>query len=106
MAAGPAAIPPGDQRARRLRGRRRARRVRQARRLRGGRRGAGRHARAPLPGETVSTQPGTPLPCSAAELRGLFLFEKLTGDQLDWLCREGRVLLAGPGPVYTEGEPA
>jgi signal transduction histidine kinase len=39
-------------------------------------------------------------------LRQLFLFEKLTDDQLSWLCREGRVLVADPGPVYTEGEPA
>jgi signal transduction histidine kinase len=46
------------------------------------------------------------LACSAAELRGLFLFEKLTDDQLAWLCREGHVLLADPGPVYTEGDPA
>ncbi len=47
-----------------------------------------------------------PLPCTADELRGLFLFEKLTADQLDWLCREGGVVLAEPGPVYTEGDPA
>jgi signal transduction histidine kinase len=46
------------------------------------------------------------LTCNAGELRGLFLFEKLTDDQLAWLCREGRVLLADPGPVYTEGDPA
>jgi len=44
--------------------------------------------------------------CSADELRGLFLFEKLTDDQLGWLCREGRVLVVEPGPVYTEGDPA
>ena len=44
--------------------------------------------------------------CSTAELRGLFLFEKLTDDQLAWLCREGRVELAEPGLVYAEGEPA
>jgi signal transduction histidine kinase len=44
--------------------------------------------------------------CSADELRGLFLFEKLTGEQLAWLCREGRVELAQPGPVYAEGDPA
>jgi signal transduction histidine kinase len=44
--------------------------------------------------------------CSAEELRGLFLFEKLTDDQLAWLCREGRVELFGPGPVYAEGDPA
>jgi signal transduction histidine kinase len=50
--------------------------------------------------------PGPPAECSAAELRGLFLFEKLTEDQLDWLCREGQVQLAQPGPVYAEGDPA
>jgi signal transduction histidine kinase len=46
------------------------------------------------------------MPCSAAELRGLFLFEKLTGDQLDWLCSRGHVELIEPGPVYAEGTPA
>ena len=53
-------------------------------------------------------QPAPPQPetCSPEELRGLFLFEKLTDEQLEWLCREGRVQLAEPGPVYTEGEPA
>jgi signal transduction histidine kinase len=44
--------------------------------------------------------------CSADELRHLFLFEKLTDDQLAWLCQEGRVIVAEPGVVYTEGEPA
>jgi signal transduction histidine kinase len=52
------------------------------------------------------SQPKAPAPCNAAELRGLFLFEKLTDDQLDWLCREGQVTLAEPGPVYAEGDPA
>jgi len=47
-----------------------------------------------------------PTGCSADELRSLFLFEKLTGDQLEWLCRRGRVELFEPGPVYTEGERA
>ena len=47
-----------------------------------------------------------PEPCSPEELRGLFLFEKLTGEQLAWLCREGRVELFEPGPVYTEGDAA
>ena len=46
------------------------------------------------------------LPCDADELRSLFLFEKLTGEQVDWLCREGRVELFPPGPIYAEGEPA
>jgi signal transduction histidine kinase len=45
-------------------------------------------------------------PCQPDELRSLFLFEKLTPDQLDWLCREGRVETFEPGPVYTEGDPA
>ena len=44
--------------------------------------------------------------CSADELRGLFLFEKLSDEQLAWLCREGRVIVAEPGQVYTEGESA
>jgi signal transduction histidine kinase len=47
-----------------------------------------------------------PTSCDADELRRLFLFEKLTDDQLAWLCREGRVMVAAPGPVYAEGEPA
>ncbi len=44
--------------------------------------------------------------CSADELRKLFLFEKLTDDQLAWLCEQGRVELAEPGPVYIEGDAA
>ncbi len=47
-----------------------------------------------------------PLACSPDELRRLFLFEKLTDDQLGWLCAQGRVELIPPGPVYTEGDPA
>ncbi|MDQ1750529.1 MAG: hypothetical protein QOE71_1585 [Pseudonocardiales bacterium] len=46
------------------------------------------------------------LPCDPAELKTLFLFEKLTEDQLEWLCREGRVEAFEPGPVYTEGADA
>lgn len=53
---------------------------------------------------TTVTPP--PAGCSAEELRTLFLFEHLTADQLDWLCREGRVEQTGPGPVYAEGDPA
>jgi signal transduction histidine kinase len=45
-------------------------------------------------------------PCDPAELRSLFLFEKLDDDQLDWLCREGRIETFEPGPVYAEGDPA
>jgi len=44
--------------------------------------------------------------CSADELRALFLFEKLTDEQLDWLCRHGRVEVVDAGRVYAEGEPA
>jgi signal transduction histidine kinase len=44
--------------------------------------------------------------CSAAELRKLFLFDKLADDQLAWLCQEGRVVVVEPGRVYAEGEPA
>ena len=47
----------------------------------------------------------TPRP-SADELRALFLFEKLTDDQLAWLCQQGRVISVGPGLVYGEGESA
>ncbi|SFF89935.1 Histidine kinase-, DNA gyrase B-, and HSP90-like ATPase [Actinacidiphila alni] len=46
------------------------------------------------------------LPCSVEELRSLFLFEKLTDEQLDWLCRRGRVQMEEPGFVYKEGEAA
>jgi len=49
---------------------------------------------------------GAQVTCSPAELRGLFLFEKLTDDQLAWLCREGRVEYVEPGLLYAEGEPA
>jgi signal transduction histidine kinase len=46
------------------------------------------------------------LRCSADELRTLFLFEKLTGEQLAWLCSHGHVERIEPGQVYAEGEPA
>ena len=48
----------------------------------------------------------TQLSCSVDELRTLFLFEKLTDDQLEWLCERGHVELLEPGPVYAEGDPA
>jgi signal transduction histidine kinase len=59
-------------------------------------------------GASPSSDPAgeTSARCSAEELRGLFLFEKLTDDQLAWLCREGRVVSVEPGMVYTQGEPA
>ena len=46
------------------------------------------------------------LTCSVDELRTLFLFEKLSEDQLQWLCERGHVELIEPGPVYAEGSPA
>ncbi len=55
---------------------------------------------------TTSAAPQSPAQCSAAELRELFLFEKLTDDQLDWLCREGTVISTQPGMVYVEAERA
>jgi len=55
---------------------------------------------------TTPEAPAASSLCSAAELRELFLFDKLTGDQLAWLCEHGTVIATGPGPVYAEGEPA
>ena len=46
------------------------------------------------------------LPCDPEELRRTFLFEKLTDEQLAWLCREGHVEQLPAGRVYTEGEPS
>jgi signal transduction histidine kinase len=47
-----------------------------------------------------------PALCSPDELRTLFLFEKLTDEQLGWLCQAGRVEVVPTGPVFAEGEPA
>ncbi|MGW5202487.1 ATP-binding protein [Streptomyces spiralis] len=49
---------------------------------------------------------GHPMPCSPREIGSLFLFEKLSPEQLGRLCAAGRVERFEPGPVYTEGEPA
>ncbi len=46
------------------------------------------------------------MPCSAAEIGSLFLFERLSSEQIDRLCSEGRVELFDPGPVFTEGDAA
>jgi signal transduction histidine kinase len=52
------------------------------------------------------SEAGEVLECGVDELRTLFLFEKLTEDQLQWLCERGHVELIPPGPVYAEGAPA
>ncbi|WEO99275.1 ATP-binding protein [Streptomyces sp. FXJ1.172] len=49
---------------------------------------------------------GRIMPCSPKEIGSLFLFEKLSAEQLGRLCSEGRVELFDPGPVYTEGDTA
>jgi len=46
------------------------------------------------------------LQCGPDELRTLFLFEKLTHSQLEWLCERGHVEIIDPGPVYAEGDAA
>jgi signal transduction histidine kinase len=46
------------------------------------------------------------LTCRPEELRQLFLFEKLTDQQLGWLCEHGEKVEIEPGPVYREGDPA
>jgi signal transduction histidine kinase len=59
--------------------------------------------------ELSCVRPGahaTELRCSPEELRQLFLFEKLTDDQLEWLCQHGHVERFEPGFLYREGEPA
>ena len=48
----------------------------------------------------------TSMNCDIDELRTLFLFEKLSEEQLEWLCREGHVEVIEPGPVYREGSAA
>ncbi|MFG2467154.1 ATP-binding protein [Streptomyces canus] len=49
---------------------------------------------------------GQLMPCAPGEIGSLFLFEKLSPEQLGQLCAAGRVEQFEPGPVYTEGEPA
>ncbi|MGC5024163.1 ATP-binding protein [Tsukamurella sp. DT100] len=45
-------------------------------------------------------------PCFVDELRTLFLFEKLSDEQLEWLCERGHVETFPAGPVYSTGDPA
>ncbi|GAA2008288.1 ATP-binding protein [Catenulispora subtropica] len=52
----------------------------------------------PLKGESPA--------CDIDELRGLFLFEKLSDEQLRWLCERGEIRSYAPGQVYAEGEAA
>lgn len=49
---------------------------------------------------------GETAPCDPHEIGSLFLFEKLTPEQLGRLCVEGRMERFEPGPVYVEGDPA
>ena len=46
------------------------------------------------------------LPCDIDELRTLFLFEKLTDEQLTWLCEKGKVERHEAGMVFREGDEA
>jgi signal transduction histidine kinase len=45
-------------------------------------------------------------PCSVDELRGLFIFDGLTEEQLARLCRDGQVRDFEAGQLCREGEPA
>jgi signal transduction histidine kinase len=45
-------------------------------------------------------------PCDVDEIRTLFLFEKLSDEQLGRLCQEGHIEEVEPGWVTREGEPA
>jgi signal transduction histidine kinase len=56
--------------------------------------------------EVVGAESPELLECGIDELRTLFLFEKLTDEQLTWLCERGHVELFEPGTVYAEGDPA
>jgi hypothetical protein len=47
---------------------------------------------------TEQAEQAQQLTCSPDELRTLFLFEKLSDEQLAWLCRHGHVELIEPGP--------
>ncbi|OMC38814.1 histidine kinase [Mycobacterium sp. GA-1841] len=44
--------------------------------------------------------------CVRDELRTLFLFEHLSDEQLDTLCRAGSIEMFPAGPIVTEGDPA
>jgi signal transduction histidine kinase len=44
--------------------------------------------------------------CGPEDLAELFLFERLTDEQLDWLAREGSCRTVEPGMLCRQGEPA
>jgi signal transduction histidine kinase len=48
----------------------------------------------------------TELECSPDLLRSLFLFEALSDDRLEHLCRNGRLVRVEPGWLYRQGEDA
>ena len=57
--------------------------------------------------EVVRLQPCEPGRLTSAELKTLFLFEKLSDEQLDWIAEHGCTLRAPAGSlVLAEGEPA
>jgi signal transduction histidine kinase len=55
---------------------------------------------------TDPAPPTVTLSCDIDELRTLFLFERLSNEQLTWLCGNGHVEVIEPGFVYREGDPA
>jgi signal transduction histidine kinase len=57
--------------------------------------------------EAISLEPCEPGVLTPAELKTLFLFEKLTDEQLDWISQHGCTLHAKAGSlVIREGDPA
>jgi signal transduction histidine kinase len=52
------------------------------------------------------TQTPSVLECSPDLLRTLFLFESLSDERLDYLCRHGSILVAERGWLYQEGDAA
>jgi len=60
----------------------------------------------PAAGTRAATAARGWLPCDVDELRGTFLFEHLTDDQLAWLCATGHVERHDAGWLFHEGSPA
>ncbi|MEV0901031.1 ATP-binding protein [Actinoplanes sp. NPDC049802] len=57
--------------------------------------------------EEIRLEPCAPGVLTPAELKTLFLFEKLTGEQLDWLASNGCTMrVPAGGLVIREGDPA